>query len=177
MDCAEFLEHYSDLRDATAPPALLRTLERHRASCPACARYDRVVRRGVQIACALPAVELSADFEARLQHRLFHVEDEMARARALRPLRTAAGAALLAAAAAGVVWGPLGRREVVARLPGLAASPPQRVAAAAAHRHLASQLADLGVPVLNTPYRDLVFRESPLSARIAEYAVAAQPSR
>jgi hypothetical protein len=47
----------------------------HLASCTSCARYDRVVRRGTELARELPEITPSDDFAERLQHRIYHVQD------------------------------------------------------------------------------------------------------
>lgn len=93
MNCREFLHRHSEYVDALIEPAEAARLRAHAAACPACARYDRVVRRGGQLARELlPRVQVSEDFEPRVRHRLLHVRDQMSR-------RRAGGASFYAAAA------------------------------------------------------------------------------
>ncbi|HUF11853.1 MAG TPA: zf-HC2 domain-containing protein [Longimicrobiales bacterium] len=83
MNCREFLERYSEYADGLLPSAEATRLRSHAESCAACARYDRVVRRGAELARdLLPRVHVSGEFEHRVRHRLFHVRDEVARRRA-----------------------------------------------------------------------------------------------
>lgn len=74
VDCAEFLDSYSDFRDGLLPLERRGGFERHVQTCDSCARYDRVVGGGVQVFRSLPGLAPSPDFEARLLHRL-HVMD------------------------------------------------------------------------------------------------------
>lgn len=70
MDCTEFLHRYSDYDDSLLPPGELSEVRAHLAACAACARYDRVLRKGRMLARQLPAPEPSPDFEGRLGQRL-----------------------------------------------------------------------------------------------------------
>jgi hypothetical protein len=78
----------------------------HLAACSSCARYDRIVRHGVQLVRELPQVAPSTDFEQRLQHRLFHIQDGTPLG---EPRAPAAAATALAAASviALLAWSPL----------------------------------------------------------------------
>jgi hypothetical protein len=64
------------------------------------------MRRGLQLARALPEIVPSSDFDQRLQHRIFHVQDELARTD-----RVGASGAVVALALAGVIalaaWSPV----------------------------------------------------------------------
>ena len=103
--CDDFLFRHSDYLDGQLSPLMSAQLRAHAESCSSCARYDRIVRRGLTLVHELPAVEPSPDFEQRLQHRIFHVQDEVS----LAPQRPVAGAAALAVAAAIALlaWSPL----------------------------------------------------------------------
>lgn len=81
IDCTRFLLEYSDFRDELVDSELRAKFLDHIESCASCARYDRVVGRGVSLLRELPEPVPSDDFGARLQHRLFHVDDEMRRVR------------------------------------------------------------------------------------------------
>lgn len=74
--CSVFLARHSAYLDDELLPRERAAHERHQAACASCARYARVLASGVDVLRSLPALEPSPDFEARLQHRLFHVQDE-----------------------------------------------------------------------------------------------------
>lgn len=127
MDCAEFLDGYSDFRDGLLSAGAEREYRGHLEACASCARYDRVVDRGASLYSGLPQLEPSEDFMDRLQHRLHHVEEEM-RAPAAGFSGTPASAVLaIAAALAFVAWLPVLREEPApSLLPPVAARAPQR---------------------------------------------------
>jgi anti-sigma factor RsiW len=62
MDCDTFLDGHSDFRDGllTLPDRV--AFEAHLRECDHCARYDRVVDRGVQVLRDRPELEVSDDF-------------------------------------------------------------------------------------------------------------------
>ncbi|MBI1966556.1 MAG: hypothetical protein HYS40_01060 [Gemmatimonadetes bacterium] len=71
MDCAAFLDHYTEFRDGlTTAPRELRRFRRHLAACAQCRQYDTAVRRGVLALQALGTIEPSPDFRRRLDERL-----------------------------------------------------------------------------------------------------------
>lgn len=78
FNCSDFLRDYSDYRDGVTDIATAAAMAAHLAGCPACARYDRVVSEGVSELRAASSIEPSEDFLARLQHRLYHVQEESA---------------------------------------------------------------------------------------------------
>ena len=78
VNCARFVELYSDFRDQNLDVESLVALDDHVRSCSSCARYDRVVRGGVDLLASSPQIEPSEDFYPRLQHRIFHIEDSRA---------------------------------------------------------------------------------------------------
>ena len=78
MNCKDFLARHSDWYDGLLDAGAADRFRLHADACDACARYDRVVRRGVELARELPSVELSSDFESRMRHRLYHERDAMA---------------------------------------------------------------------------------------------------
>jgi hypothetical protein len=189
VDCQQFLAEYSALRDGELPFERVIELEVHRDECPACAHYDDVVSRGASLLRAVPAIEPSADFSERLMGRLDGVEREMAWDRRTRA--SLAGTVTIAALLAAAVWSPLFRNDAPS-LPSIAAHPPRLEGrfsddvsftgepapgqSALRDRGLSAQLSDLGVPVVDTPYRDLVFRQTSLAASLAAYAAEAAPA-
>jgi len=74
MDCADFLDRYSDFRDRLLDPAENAAFEGHVATCASCSRYDRVVASGIETLLRLPEVAPSDDFADRLGHRLSAVD-------------------------------------------------------------------------------------------------------
>lgn len=170
MDCGTFLEGYSDFRDGllTLPERV--AFQAHLRDCASCARYDRVVDGGVKVLRDLPELEVAPDFMDRLQHRLWHEQDDMAAARARRARRSsrrvaAAGAAAAATiVAVGLAPGMYARlAPTVTMLPSAAASAPEpeapfRLAADhAAGQGLAARLEEVGVEVYPMPYSDVLY--------------------
>lgn len=112
MTCSEFIESFSDYVDETGSPERREAARRHRNGCARCRRYEEVYRGGLRVlADDYGDLEVGDDFHPRLQHRLFHVDDERALARSssgLHPSLMVAGVAALFAAIVGVpaVFGP-----------------------------------------------------------------------
>jgi anti-sigma factor RsiW len=126
VNCSDFLQDYSSYRDGLLSSDRGNELRSHLTVCESCARYDRVVGGGVELVRSLEAVEPSEDFMDRLQHRIYHVEDEMRQARFSSGTSIALTVAI--AAAIGVTaWTPSLRpsaQEVM--LPPVVASAPVR---------------------------------------------------
>ena len=114
VECSEFLSRFSDFYDARPESRLRREVEAHLEQCENCARYERAVTSGAALLQTLPRVELSESFRPTLEHRLFHLEDENAFARATGawavPVLTAVGLAIVLAI---VAWSPTFRRSTV----------------------------------------------------------------
>ena len=127
MECSEFLSRFSDFYDAPPQSPLRRQVEVHLEECEKCARYARAVASGAALLKTLPRVELSESFRPTLEHRLFHLEDENALARAAAasavPVLTAVGLAVVIAI---VAWSPTLRRSTarVDLAPIAVSSPP-----------------------------------------------------
>lgn len=175
MDCGTFLDGYSDYRDRLLPREEHAAFEAHARECEHCARYDRVVEKGARVYRDLPRLEVSDDFMDRLQHRLYHVDDELAAARRRRsPVSRGAAAALAAAAGIAAVallpqLFPFGA-PTVTMLPSVAARAPQQEAAyrlanaeEASGSGLAAQLEEVGVQVYPMPYGDVLYRSASYS--------------
>lgn len=105
IDCAAFMSCHGEYADGLLDVRLAARLRAHVGACAACARYDRVVRRALELVEELPVVEPSPDFEQRLQHRLFHIDD--GDVLGPRPAAGAAAALALAAAVALLAWSPV----------------------------------------------------------------------
>lgn len=106
MTCQEFLARYSEYLDERLEPLESALWRAHMNRCPSCARYDRVLRRGLALVRDLPEVEPSSDFGPRLQHRLYHVDDEPEMGH-----RASGASAVVSLAIAGVLaaiaWSPV----------------------------------------------------------------------
>lgn len=107
MNCQEFLKLHSEFLDERLASEDVDRVEAHAASCASCARYDRVVRRGVAALRKLPPASVSADFMGRLDVRLESAKDDVfaghATGNAPGVVVSLAIAGLLALAA----WGPM----------------------------------------------------------------------
>lgn len=71
MDCIEFLDGYSDYDDSLVTRAEAESFRRHMEECAACARYDRVLRKGRMLARQVEAPAPEGDFVPRLEERLW----------------------------------------------------------------------------------------------------------
>lgn len=123
MDCDEFLEGYSSYLDERIAPEERQEFVDHMDGCSSCARYDRVMRRGLELVRDLPEAEPAPDFLPRLRHRIYHLKDGI-------PLNPTGGgsAALVAVAAVGLLalaWMPFATRmPVEVELPPVAVERP-----------------------------------------------------
>lgn len=105
MTCQECLGRYSELVDG-GDGADAVAWRAHLTRCTSCARYHRVVQRGLALVRDMPHPEPSTDFHPRLQYRIYHAMEE--RDRHARFASTGAAASLaIAAMIAMVAWGPL----------------------------------------------------------------------
>jgi hypothetical protein len=103
--CEQFRARHGDYLDGVLPAAELAQVRRHLGACVLCARYDRVVRRGLELARQLPELRPAEDFELRLQHRIFHLQDVNVVGQR-RPVAGVGIAATLAALLAVIAWSP-----------------------------------------------------------------------
>ncbi|HUF75957.1 MAG TPA: zf-HC2 domain-containing protein [Longimicrobiales bacterium] len=107
MNCSEFVARFTDYADGEAPPTDVEAMEEHLGSCESCRRYRSVVEHGAALLRSLPAPELREDFQPRLQHRLYHVQEERSlpeQVTSRTPAFAVFGIALLLTA---VAWSPL----------------------------------------------------------------------
>lgn len=127
MHCGSFLDGYSDFRDGLLPAAAEREFQSHLECCESCERYDRVVRRATAVAQQLPEIAPSDDFLARLQHRIYHIDDATV-GREMRASGASVGATLAIAAVIGLsAWAPTLRSSApVVELPAVLARAPHR---------------------------------------------------
>lgn len=126
MSCEQFIERYTDFRDGLLDPDALAEVETHLAACESCCRYDRVMRRGLELLAGIPAPESSDDFMPRLRHRLYNVDCGVAEGRK----SFGGSAALVGVAAVGLLalfWLPFAATvPLEMELPAVSAQyPPQ----------------------------------------------------
>ncbi len=125
MECEDFLEGYSDYLDGLLDAAREVEFERHIEACEHCARYDRVVQRGLSLCRELPDIDGAPDFLPRLRHRIYHLEDGIP----MSSVRPGGSAALVAVAAVGLLafaWLPFATSvPVEVELPAVAARAPR----------------------------------------------------
>lgn len=96
MDCSTFLKNYSDFLDRRLEAYPLAAYREHLLSCGACARYDRVIQSGLCLVREIEPAEPTTDFEPRLQHRFFDLQEVLKRREAA--LAKATSAAMLSMA-------------------------------------------------------------------------------
>lgn len=137
MNCREFRRRHDAYLDDTLSGVDQDEMTRHRSLCAACARRDTRLRRALLVVHNLPAIEPSARFAERLQHRLAHERALIAMTNASRgtiadswwrPLSTGAYAAmaagiLLAAGLAATVASLGGEHETIRLAPVVASLP------------------------------------------------------
>ncbi|MGH7444498.1 MAG: zf-HC2 domain-containing protein [Longimicrobiales bacterium] len=114
MNCQEFLKLHSEFLDERLPPSEAERCRAHVMSCASCARYDRIVRRGLELLRRLPAPSVSGDFTARLDQRV--LRDGREDALVERAGGGATVALMIAALLALAAWGPLLRSNDVPRV-------------------------------------------------------------
>lgn len=133
MTCSEFVECYSEVRDGIACKVIAREAEEHLASCSSCRRYHQVVERGSELLRALPEPDIRDDFVPRLQHRIYHVDQEEAIRRHASSGATGLAVLGMAVLLAAVAWAPVLRRGApVVELPPIVVNRPPPAARARA---------------------------------------------
>lgn len=106
MTCADCIALASDHIDGLLRAKEAARLREHVERCESCARYLRVLERGLALARAIPDIEPSPGFEWRLNRRLRETAEAMAERQ-----RSARSGAAVALAVAGLValaaWSPI----------------------------------------------------------------------
>lgn len=126
VDCSQFLDGYSDFRDDLLASDVREAYAAHMAECPGCARYHRVVDRGVHLFRELPQLQASEDFLPRLQHRIYHLDEENRRSGSYSSGVSAGLVLAIATLLALAAWAPSFQpRAATLTLPPVAARAPQ----------------------------------------------------
>jgi hypothetical protein len=124
MTCQEYLALYSELLDERLDSVKQARCREHLQGCSTCANYDRLMRRGLRLVHEMPEITPSPDFHLRLQHRLFHMQDDFG-----QNDRFAAAGAAVALAVAGLIalaaWSPLLQMTDEGTSPALVADAPE----------------------------------------------------
>ncbi len=94
LSCSDCLARHSEYLDGAMDAATAEIWRHHIATCSRCARYDRVLRRGLQTLAKQAPLVPGSDFMLQLQQRLV-AEDRRA---VMRPFSSLAAASLAVAA-------------------------------------------------------------------------------
>lgn len=132
MDCKRFLERFSEYYDGEAADAA--AFERHTRECARCRRYAETVSRSLALLRVIPKATVRDDFHPRLQHRIYHIQEDIARRRHGAPFTRLGVVFAVTVLLALAVWGPeLVRQPPEVALPPIivSAPPPVRVTAPA----------------------------------------------
>ena len=109
MTCSEYVERFSDLFDGTASREVVREADEHLSACAKCRRYRHVFERGAELLRTLPAPEVHEDFAPRLQHRIYHVDQDEVLRRHTNSGATGLAVLGMAILLTAVAWAPLMR--------------------------------------------------------------------
>ena len=125
VDCARFRAAHAEYLDGFMDPATAASMRGHAGECLPCARHDRAIRRGCELAGALPALRTADDFTVRLRARL--ARDRSRRIRLISTGHLIVPGAVVIAIVAAIAWSPLlqeaGVAEPVELAPVLARVP------------------------------------------------------
>jgi len=128
MTCSDFVERFTDFLDGEGPEKLRLEAEAHLGSCSECTRYHEVVLRGAAVLRSLPQAQVPEDFPPRLQHRLYHVDQNAALSAHTASGTTALTVLGMSLLLTALAWSPALRPSApVVELPPIVVSdPPSR---------------------------------------------------
>lgn len=162
IGCEEFRTRHSEFIDGVLDEADHRAWQRHVGSCLPCARHDRTVRRSCSLLHSLPPIETSCDFYPRLQHRIFHIDDDDRSGRQGSGGHVAVSLAIAGVMAA-VAWSPAFRpQHITVDLPAVQAQAPPQLQ----ETRSVGPILRAG-PVLSQSGRGLASRPAALAAEFA----------
>ena len=121
MTCAEWMAGSSDYLDDLLGPSDRTAFDEHLAVCGNCARYRRIVSRGLDMVREAATIEPSPDFTVRLNRRLRGLDEE----RYQKQQSVVSGAAVtvaLASVIALAAWSPILRPWAESRASAVAAA-------------------------------------------------------
>ncbi len=180
MNCKEFYRVFSEYHDGVASDDVASSVEAHLTSCASCAAYGRVIAEGVSVLRGQGDVEVTEDFQARLHHRLLHVDEEDALLSHSNSGATAVAVLSIALVLTAVAWSPMLRPGLpqVELSPLVVSAPPPRVRARPVNA-FSVQPGRTSVPVARNAglwddAHQLLFEYSRLSQRYRQRALARQ---
>jgi anti-sigma factor RsiW len=104
LSCNEVLARHSEYLDGEMTSVDLGRWRAHLDACPLCARYDRILRKGVRLLAETPYVEPDPSFKLHLRYRIADEERRLdVRPATLNAAASVSVAAMLALAA----WLPI----------------------------------------------------------------------
>ena len=104
LSCKEVLARHSEYIDGEMPAPDSEKWRAHLAACAVCARYDRVLRKGVSLLATKPEIEPEPEFMLHLRYRL---ADEAHRMETQLAKQHVAAAASVMAVLALLAWLPM----------------------------------------------------------------------
>ena len=125
MTCNELQDRFSDYYDRTGDPSFLVDADAHMVACAECRRYHAVLVQGSAILKSATPLAVSGDFLGRLQHRIYHLEDESAVGREAGSATTVSTAVAIAALIALAAWSPALVRAPSVELAPIVVSEPE----------------------------------------------------
>ena len=96
LSCSDCLARHSEYLDGAVSAEVARAVRAHLAECQGCARYDRVLRRGLQVLQSQPVLNVSPDFLGALESRLAAEDRRAWRVMSALPAAALGVAAMLA---------------------------------------------------------------------------------
>jgi len=180
MNCSEFVGRFTDYHDGLVSAEGRAAMDGHVAGCGACRRYVDVVEKGAALLRALPSPELREDFGPRLQHRLYHVDDEGGLAVPTASGTTALTVLGMAILLTAVAWSPALRAGAPAvELEAIVVSrPPSRSPARPANALPVEYAAAVPLANMESGLWDdaLLYEYSPLSQRYRRHGAVRRVS-
>ena len=130
MECKGFLDRFSEFYDGEADDA--GAFEQHVTECGGCRRYADTLKRSLTLLRVIPGATVCEDFHPRLQHRIYHLQEDLARRRHGVPFTRLGVVFAVTVLLALAVWGPeLVREAPQVALPPIVISEPPPVRATA----------------------------------------------
>ena len=129
MTCSDFIERFTDFLYGEGPEGFRLDAKAHLESCSECTRYHQVMMQGGAVLRSLPQAQVPEDFQPRLQHRLYHVDDEVALNAHTASGTTALTVLGMSMLLTALAWSPALRpmAPVVELPPIVVSEPPQRL--------------------------------------------------
>lgn len=111
MNCTHFIQSFSDWFDGLLDDERAAAADAHLADCGRCRHYRDVMTEGVAILRSSETPPVPEDFESRLQHKLFHVDEEESVLAHAGSGATAVAVLSLALVLTALAWSPVLRPD------------------------------------------------------------------